>query len=357
MLGVVGPVRTGKSTFIKRFMETLVMATLFALIYFLIQRQIVTKINDVNDAMESITEGNLDLRLDVRGSREFVGLSGSINTTVDALNRYIDEAAARIDKDLALARNIQLSSLPHIFPERPEYRLYATTAPAKEVGGDFYDFYRVPTFKLAFLIADVSGKGIPAAMFMMTAKSIIKGFAEQGQAVNDIFINTNNALCASNDAGMFITGWMGILNLQTGLVQFANAGHNPPLVRRAGGSFEYLKSRAGFVLAGMDGFNYRCCELQLNPGDTIFLYTDGVTEATDANDQLYGEARLIEFLNSQPAGLDPDELCSRVRQDVDAFVGDAPQFDDITMLCLNFIQRTEERIIERNNTSSSDSEH
>ena len=157
---------------------------------------------------------------------------------------------------------------------------------AKEVGGDFYDFYKLNDTTVAFLAADVSGKGIPAAMFMMTAKTIIKDLAESGMAVNEIFTKANEKLCENNESGMFVTAWMGILDLTTGNVQFANAGHNPPLLKRANGDFEYLKTRAGFVLAGMEDIRYRAGEITLNQGDRLFLYTDGVPEATNVNNNL-----------------------------------------------------------------------
>lgn len=327
------------STYLLIFMEVLILGALFANVYILIQKQIVDSIEQVNGSLSRITAGELDERVSVHDTREFDALSNDINATVDTLKRYIDEAAARIDQDLALASAIQLSAMPQIFPKRDSYDLWSFMTPAREVGGDFYDFYRLPIRKLAFLIADVSGKGIPAAMFMMTAKSIIKGLAESGNAVQDVFTKANEELCAGNDAGMFITAWMGILDLETGLVRYANAGHNPPLIRRADGSFEYLKGRSGFVLAGMEGVNYKLCELQLNPGDTLFLYTDGVTEATDVDQNLYGEQRLLDHLNTLPQTYSAEQICRSVKADVDAFVGDAPQFDDITMLCLRFHQK------------------
>jgi sigma-B regulation protein RsbU (phosphoserine phosphatase) len=210
---------------------------------------------------------------------------------------------------------------------------------AKEVGGDFYDFYFVNEDTLAFLIADVSGKGIPAAMFMMNAKAVLKSYAESGLDVNKVFTLGNEKLCEGNDAGMFVTAWMGFLNTKTGEVTFANAGHNPPLVRHADGSFEYLKARAGFVLAGMEGVKYRKNELQLAPGDVIYLYTDGVTEATNINDELYGEDRLLALLNANKEA-SMEELCKLVKEDVFAFAGEAPQFDDITMLALKYCGAT-----------------
>ena len=254
------------------------------------------------------------------------------------LKRYIAEAAARIDRELEFARSIQHSAIPTVFPPYPghgEFDIFATMDTAKEVGGDFYDFYFVGENKLGFLIADVSGKGIPAAMFMMTAKTIIKGYAESGIPVDEVFTIANAKLCESNEAGMFVTAWMGVLDITTGKVEFANAGHNPPLVRHGDGTFEYLRVRPGFVIAGMEGVKYRKNELYLAPGDEIYLYTDGVTEATDTNNGLYGEERLNALLDSLHV-LSGEEVCRAVKGDIDAFVGDAPQFDDITMLYLKY---------------------
>ena len=206
---------------------------------------------------------------------------------------------------------------------------------AKEVGGDFYDFYFVGEDRIAFLVADVSGKGIPAAMFMMTSKTIIKGYAESGIPVNDVFTVANEKLCESNEAGMFVTAWRGVLELKTGLVEFANAGHNPPLVRHRNGKFEYLRVRPGLVLAGMEDIKYKKNELKLSAGDEIFLYTDGVTEATNEDDALYGEERLLSFLNTL-GDISSQEICNAVKEDVSRFVGETPQSDDITMLCLKY---------------------
>ena len=323
-------------------MEVIIFFALFVLIYFLIRKLIVNNIERINDSLSKITNGDLNEIVDVRSHVEFASLSDDINSTVDTLKKYIADAAARIDAELAFAKAIQHSALPSVFPPFPtrkEFDIWATMDTAKEVGGDFYDFYFVNKDTLAFLIADVSGKGIPAAMFMMTAKTIIKDLAESGMAVNDIFTKANEKLCENNESGMFVTAWMGILDLTTGKMQFANAGHNPPLVRHADGSFEYLKVRAGFVLAGMEGVKYRKNELQLAPGDVIYLYTDGVTEATNINDELYGEDRLLALLNANKEA-SMEKLCKLVKEDVFAFAGEAPQFDDITMLALKYCGAT-----------------
>ncbi|MBQ6900602.1 MAG: SpoIIE family protein phosphatase [Firmicutes bacterium] len=319
-------------------MELIVFAALFLLIYILIKKLIVDNIHRINHSLSEITDGNLDVTVDVRSNEEFSSLSDDINSTVDTLKRYIADAAARIDAELEFARAIQHSSLPSVFPPYPgrkEFELFASMRTAKEVGGDFYDFYLIDDKTLAFLIADVSGKGIPAAMFMMQSKTLLKSCAESGMSVEEVFTQANEKLCEGNDAGMFVTAWMGILDIDTGLVTFANAGHNPPLIRRSDGSCEYLKTRPGFVLAGMESIRYRKNELQLMPGDMLYLYTDGVTEATDAANQLYGEYRLFDLLNKH-GELQPQPLCENIITDVDKFTGEAPQFDDITMLCLKY---------------------
>ena len=317
------------------FMQVLIFATLFVFIYILIKRVIINNLKKINNTLARITMGDLNVRVDVRSNEEFASLSDDINSTVSTLKRYIAEAAARIDKELEYAKQIQLSALPTNFPDNEDFGIYAQMIAAKEVGGDFYDFYKLNDTTVVFLAADVSGKGIPAAMFMMTAKTIIKDLAESGMAVNDIFTKANEKLCENNESGMFVTAWMGILDITTGQVKFANAGHNPPLLKRANGSFEYLKTRAGFVLAGMEGVRYRVGELTLNPGDRLFLYTDGVPEATNAENKLYGEDRLLTFMN-QNASMEAVKLLPALKANIDEFVGEAPQFDDITMLMLDY---------------------
>ena len=317
------------------FMQVLIFATLFVFIYILIKRVIINNLQKINDTLGRITKGDLNVTVDVRSSQEFSSLSDDINSTVSTLKRYIAEAAARIDKELEYAKQIQLSALPTNFPNGEDFGIYAQMIAAKEVGGDFYDFYKLDDRTVAFLVADVSGKGIPAAMFMMTAKTIIKDLAESGLPVNEIFTRANEKLCENNESGMFVTAWMGILDLKTGNLQYANAGHNPPFLKRKDGSFEYLKTRAGFVLAGMEGVRYRAGELTLYPGDRLFLYTDGIPEATNTDNKLYGEERLLQFMN-QNSTVDATALLPKLKANIDEFVGEAPQFDDITMLLLDY---------------------
>lgn len=244
----------------------------------------------------------------------------------------------RISAELNVATQIQADMLPRIFPafpERKEFDIYATMAPAKEVGGDFYDFFLVDEDHLAVVIADVSGKGVPAALFMVIAKTIIKNHAQNKEGPAETFTHANEQLCEGNDAGLFVTTWMGVLEISTGKFSYVNAGHNPPLLKRAGGAYAWLKSRPGFVLAGMEGICYNETVLELAPGDQLYLYTDGVTEATNQDDELFGEDRLIAALNEAP-DLTVYELLPKIKKRIDDFAGDAEQFDDITMLGLTY---------------------
>ena len=328
------------------FMLILIFAALFIFIYFLIKKVIINNLQKINGTLSEITGGNLNVKVDVRSNAEFSSLSDDINSTVATLKRYIGEAAARIDKELEYAKQIQLSALPSNFPETDNYSIYAQMIAAKEVGGDFYDFYSLDDNTVLFLAADVSGKGIPAAMFMMTAKTIIRDLAERGLSVDEIFTLANEKLCENNESGMFVTAWMGKMDLATGKLCFANAGHNPPIIVHSDGKCEYLKSRTGFVLAGMEGMKYRENEMILKKGDRIFLYTDGVTEATDKNEALYGEDRLLSYIDKNKT-LKAEVLLSGLKEDIDLFAGEAPQFDDITMLVFDYKKKEDAAMKEK----------
>lgn len=259
-----------------------------------------------------------------------------MNRTRELLNKQKkdSEEKERISAELNVATEIQTSMLPSIFPaftDREEFDIYATMQPAKEVGGDFYDFFSIDDDHLAVVIADVSGKGVPAALFMVVAKTLIKNHTQAGLTPVEVFTLVNTQLCENNEVGMFVTAWMGVFEISTHHFICVNAGHNPPLLKRADGSFEYLKLHTGFVLGGMEEIKYKQVEMQLENGDELYLYTDGVTEATNANDELYGEERLLTVLNNNTE-LNPDELLSRIKKDIDSFVNGASQFDDITMV-------------------------
>ena len=322
--------------YLTAFMEILIFTALFILIYQMLKKKVVKNLQRVNDGLNAITNGQLDTVIDVRAYKEFSELSDDVNATVSTLKHYIKDAQERIDRELDFARQIQHSALPSVFPpypNRPDFDLYASMDPAKEVGGDFYDFYLLDRFTVMILIADVSGKGIPGAMFMMTAKTLIKGLAESGKPVNEIFNEANKKLCAANDIGLFITAWIGKLDLRTGKLEFVNAGHNPPLLYHSNGNTELLRTKPNFVLAGLDYTNYVTREVTLCPGDEIFLYTDGITEAANSGNELYGEERLKECL-ANVWSKHPKDVCEYVKNDVAEFTGDASQSDDMTMLCL-----------------------
>ena len=244
----------------------------------------------------------------------------------------------RLIGELQMANRIQSSMLPHDFPpfpERTEFDLYAVMNPAREVGGDFYDYYLIDEDHLGLVIADVSGKGIPAALFMMVSKSMIKSFASVTTSPAAILSKVNDMICTNNRLDMFVTVWVGILQLSTGKLVAANAGHEYPVLKRADGRFELIKDRHGLVIGGMSGVPYTQYELQLAPGDKLFLHTDGVTEAGDSEHHMFGKERMLEALNTEPEA-SPEKLLKNVRQAVDAFVQDAEQFDDLTMLCVEY---------------------
>lgn len=318
------------------FMEILVYSALFILLYQLIKKKVAFNLKKVNSGLTEITAGNLDTKINVHTHQEFVKLSSDINSTVDTLKDYIKNVENRMNKELEFATQIQHSALPNVFPPFPNFKnfdLYASMNAAKEVGGDFYDFYMLDSETLIVLMADVSGKGIPAAMFMMQSKTLIKSLVESGQSVEDAFTIANQELCKHNEADMFVTAWMAKINLLTGLVEYVNAGHNPPLIKHNNGDYEYLRTRPNFILAGMDTIKYKKHELYLNPGDTLYLYTDGVTEAMNKNEELYTEERLLNVLNSI-RNENPTQICKDVLSNVRAFASGAPQADDITMLCV-----------------------
>jgi sigma-B regulation protein RsbU (phosphoserine phosphatase) len=244
----------------------------------------------------------------------------------------------RIGTELSVATGIQAGMLPSTFPmypERTQFDVYASMTPAKEVGGEFYDIFMVDDDHLALVMADVSGKGIPAALFMVVSKTLIKNRTMMGGTPAEILADVNNQLIEGNESDMFVTVWLGILTISTGHMIEANAGHENPVIRHDNGEVELLERKHGFVLGGMEGMRYKDDEFDLAPGDAIFVYTDGVPEATDADEQLYGSGRMMEALKNASDGT-PEKLLESVRESVEEFVGEAPQFDDLTMLAMKF---------------------
>ncbi len=308
-------------------------------------RQLTRPLLSLNNDVGEISGGNLKYRAQIYNNDEIGDLAGSFNNMALSLEQYINDLTSvtaekeRIGAELDVAKHIQASMLPSIFPafpERPELDIYATMTPAKEVGGDFYDFFLVDDDRLAMVMADVSGKGVPAALFMVIAKTLLKNVTQTGLSPKDVLEKVNNQLCVGNEAEMFVTVWLGILEISTGKLTCANAGHEYPVIKRAGSDYELIKDKHGFVLAGMEGSHYKEYELHLDPGDRLFLYTDGVAEATDAHNELYGTDRMLSALNRNK-DVDCEKLLYGMKEDIDAFVGEAPQFDDITMLSLELM--------------------
>ena len=298
------------------------------------------------EAEESKEQAQTDIfkQLTVTSRDEIGELHESLSQMESDMNTYIRELVSvtseneRITAELSLANGIQTGMIPHTFPpfpERGEFSIYAAMDPAKEVGGDFYDFYLIDDDHLCFLIADVSGKGIPAALFMMASKIILKSNALLGSSAAEILAQTNQTICSDNLEEMFITVWIGILEISTGKLTAANAGHEYPMIRYPGERFELYKDKHGFVIGGMSDLTYKEYELQLEPGTKIFVFTDGATEATAKDGSMFGTDRLLEALNQDPEA-SPEQMLHNVRKAIDGFVKDAEQFDDLTMLCFEY---------------------
>ncbi len=327
---------------------SLAIVLIAILAYMLFVRKVVTTpIGKLAAFTKGITDSGEfeNQQITIRTGDEIEDLGNSFNFMLKELENYIENLSRvtaekeRISAELDIAAQIQASMLPCIFPafpEREEFEIFASMTPAKEVGGDFYDFFMVDDTHLAIVVADVSGKGVPAALFMVIGKTLIKDHTLPGRDLGEVFSSVNELLCEANSEGLFITAFEGVLDLVSGEFTFVNAGHEPPFICRKGeNGYEAYKIRPGFVLAGMEGMRYKAGNITLSEGDKIFQYTDGVTEATDAANELYGMDRLGAVL-SRYVDLSPTQLLPKVKEDIDAFVGEAPQFDDITMLGLEF---------------------
>ena len=290
--------------------------------------------NDQAFEMEDIYRTNDEIEI---LAESFETLSARTRNYIDQITRITAEKE-RISTELSLATRIQADMLPNIFPafpERPDFDIYATMSPAKEVGGDFYDFFLIDETHLGLVIADVSGKGVPAALFMMVSKILVQNAAMSGCSPAQALQTVNEQICMNNREGMFVTVWFGVLDTATGTLTAANAGHEYPAVKHPGGDFELMKDKHGFIIGGMEGCRYKEYELTLEPGSKLFLYTDGLPEATDAEEKMFGTDRMITALNEVPDAA-PEEILKHVHKAVNSFVGEAEPFDDLTMLCLEY---------------------
>ena len=277
----------------------------------------------------------------IRTRNEVGLLAKNISMMATEIDRYTDEIATlasekeRVESELKLAAKIQSSMLTKVFPESNQYELYASMDPAKEVGGDFYDFFMLDDDHLGLVIADVSGKGIPAALFMAMSKMHIRNFADTNTSPAETLRLANEAIVADNENKMFVTVWFAIVELSTGHVRAANSGHEYPILRKAGEPFEILKDKHGFVLGAMKTVKTHDYEFDLGPGDVIFVYTDGAPESTNVDVEMFGMQRLVDTLNVDP-DKNPEGMISAVSAAIDEFVGEADQFDDLTMLCFKY---------------------
>ena len=313
----------------------------------------------------------------IRQKNEFGALARNFSDLAIEIDRYTNENTAltaereRVSTELSLATAIQAGALPTDFPTEPDYRLYATMTPAKEVGGDFYDFFNIDDTHIGLVLGDVSGKGVPAALYMMMAQLLIRQYAKSGCSAAETLTETNKVLCENNKLEMFVTAWFGILDRTTGKITASSAGHEFPIVRKAilppdpktaknaandssvnasvntstdsassgttetSDNFTLFKDRHGFVLGGMDTSKYKEYEFTLMPGGTFFIYSDGAPEATSAAEELFGTNCMLEVLNRTPDE-DPRELTDALQSAINEFVGEAPKFDDLTMLCIKY---------------------
>ena len=334
--------------------EILILVTFFLFsMYQWLRKRVIAPLKQLEEVSASFVESSrqtqdpsrIDFkRADIHTGDEMEVLSDALNAMFDDTRRYMTNLLSvtaekeKIGAELNVATQIQADMLPRIFPafpDRREFDLYALMHPAREVGGDFYDFFLIDEDHLCMVIADVSGKGVPAALFMVIAKTLIKNQAMMGDNPADILGKVNEQLCEGNDAMLFVTVWISILTISTGKGIAANAGHEHPVIRRAGGSYELVVYRHSPAVAAMEGMRFRQHSFELHPGDRLFVYTDGVPEATNAENELFGNERMLDVLNSQPARK-PHALLETMKREIDIFVGEAPQFDDITMLCLDY---------------------
>ena len=324
---------------------TVLMSAIVAVLYAIfIRKQFVKPLRRVsNEATRFAQENTKSEPLGkISKFEELDNLAKSIDKMEDEMLEYISNLTSitaekeRISAELSVASIIQENSIPNIypaFPERMDFDIYATMDPAKEVGGDFYNFFLIDDDHLAFVIGDVSGKGVPAALFMMVTNIIISDRTHMGGTPGEILTYVNDNICAHNKADMFVTLWLGILEISTGKITASNAGHDDAVIIKENGEVEMFKTKHGLVVGAMGGLKYKDFDIQLNKGDRIFLYTDGVPEATDKDNNMFTIEGMLDSL-AKYADNPPKEVLKGVRNDVNAFVGDAPQFDDLTMLCI-----------------------
>lgn len=318
-----------------------IMSVLFVVLYLFLDKHVLSSVRSIHGSLKRITSGDLDEKAAAGGSLEFHDLSGDINDTVSRLKELIQEAKEQMASEMENAWRIQESAVPAVFPENDRFSIFASMNTAEAVGGDFYDFFMTDSNTLVFVMADVSGKGMPAALYMMRARTLIKTYASYGLPVEKVAEKTNIKLCEDASRTMFVTAWIGFLNLRTGVLSYVHAGHTIPVL--VGSEVSFVKQKINLVLGGVKRAKYIRQEITLSPGESIFLYTDGVSEAHNVKGEMYSEAKLLEVIRAYYKDA-PDrqgndfcrDVCCFVAEDVSAFEGEAPQFDDITMMCVRY---------------------
>ncbi len=332
-----------RDTFNVIFVITLliVLAALFAVLYFLLKNHVVREVSSIHESLNRITAGDLDEKAEADGSLEFYGLSSGINDMVSNLKDRIRAAKEQIDKEKEKARQIQEAAVPGVFPENDAFGIYASMHTAEAVGGDFYDFFMADANTLVFVMADVCGKGMPAALDMMRAKALIKTCAEQGLPADEVALTVNSQLCKNASRKTSVTAWLGFLDLRTGHLSYVQAGHTLPVL--VGKEISFAGNKNDAVLGDLKISSYKKQEMTLLPGESIYLYTDGVTEAQNMAEEPYGENRLIELIREKKdelSSLTGNALCKAgcemVYENVMKFTGGAPQSDDITMMWVTY---------------------
>lgn len=329
------------------FVFLLILSTVTAAFY--LRNQFISPVKKIIAEAERFARDNTKNEqqslYDISQIQEINDLGATIEKVEKDTLTYMENLAAvtaekeRIGTELALATQIQASMLPSIFPafpERKEIDIFASMTPAKEVGGDFYDFFLLDKDHLGIAMADVSGKGIPAALFMMMTKILLQNYAMMGGTPGEVLQRLNNTICKNNENDMFVTVWFGILTISERTLVAANAGHEYPALQRVGRNFELRKDHHGFVIGAMEGIKFPEYELKLGKGDKLFLYTDGVPEAMNASQEMFGTERMLQALNTQ-SDAEPERVLANVKDAIEEFVGEAPQFDDLTMLSVRLL--------------------
>ena len=323
-----------------------VLMVLAVLLLHFLNRSVIKPLTRVKEGMREYIQNKDSAKIVeqmsmIRQKNELGALADDIAELAVEIDNYNDENVhlfkekEKIATEMSLASRIQMDALPKKFPEHEAFEIYASMNPAKDVGGDFYDFFFIGDMKLGMVIADVSDKGVPAALFMMVAKRLLREYTTSGLDLEYVMYEANDSLCEGNENQMFVTAWLGVLDLKTGLVRAVSAGHEFPMLKLGSGKFEILKDKHGPALGAMEGVFYREYRFTLPKEGTLFVYTDGAPEATNAAGEMFGTGRMIRTLNEDPE-LTPEELARRMTKSINEFVGEAPQFDDLTMLCLKY---------------------